>query len=403
MTGGRSMEGTLAPPPTVVGEALANGARIGPDDIASKDLACALLKARRSFGISRVGAVTRLDRVGIPVVQVVRPLALSNAVSQGKGADIHQATISGIMEGVETWAAESIPRSRVFHASAAELGDDVQALYRAALTAGAPPAWERETIAWTTGWDIVSGRERPVPMALVDTCYVLPSPHPVMFPRTTTGLGAGATLTRALAHAALELLEKDAVTSARRRPYFFDRWGIDAGSVKGGASLPVLQRILEAGLLCGIWQVPTSHTLPVYWCRIMEADEDRELAPLPADGFGCDFTHDRALAKALLEACQARVGAVAGAREDIPRRLYSAASERDDLAEWRALLATGQGKRPMPRDSGGPGSGTWSRIQAALLAEGAQGIVVVPLYRSTDPPVEVLRVVAPGLRHGERI
>lgn len=389
-----------APSPTDVPDLLRTTAAATPLPD-PKDFVRSLLDRRSDFGISRVGAITRLDRVGVPVVQVVRPLALSNAVNQGKGADIHQATISAMLEALEMWAGEHIREDSVFTAPAAALGDGVRALY--GLCRIAPTAWETESLDWTIGHDLLSGRDMPVPLALVDTRYSLPSPHPPLFPRTTTGLAAGQTLARAVRHAALEVLEKDAVVSARRRPFFFDRWGIDLDSVDGPCE-PILARIRAAGLLCGIWQVPANHDLPIYWCRIMEADENRELAPLPADGFGCDPTHDGALAKALLEACQARVGAIAGAREDITRRLYPSSQDRQVVSEWRsALLSPGNKRRFAPeRPSPGGGPHVHDRILEALRAEGAEAALVVPLYRSCDPPLHVLRLVVPGLRHGER-
>jgi ribosomal protein S12 methylthiotransferase accessory factor len=136
----------------------------------------------------------------------------------------------------------------------------------------------------------------------------------------------------------------------------------------------------------------------------MEEADHRELAPLPADGFGCDFTHDGALTKALLEACQARAGAIAAAREDITRRLYPLQQDRGILDEWRAELLSPDNKRsypseqPLPRD----GSTDRDKVVQALKTEGAMAALVVPLYRRSDPPVEVIRLVVPGLRHGER-
>ena len=44
-----------------------------------------ILERKREFGITRVGSITELDRIGIPVVQAVRPLSRSVSVNQGKG------------------------------------------------------------------------------------------------------------------------------------------------------------------------------------------------------------------------------------------------------------------------------------------------------------------------------
>ena len=42
------------------------------------------------MGITRLGNVTGLDRIGIPVVVAVRPNSRSVSVSQGKGLDLHK-------------------------------------------------------------------------------------------------------------------------------------------------------------------------------------------------------------------------------------------------------------------------------------------------------------------------
>jgi ribosomal protein S12 methylthiotransferase accessory factor len=393
---------TFAPPAASVRDHLQSGPNEERTVLDPESLARALLRNREDYGISRIGSVTRLDRIGIPVVQVVRPLARSNAVTQGKGTSLDQATISGIMEALEMWAGEHVPAGSVFSAPAAVLDDDVPPLYGPCRTDAG--SWEHVTLDWMMGYDLISSREVPVPVVLVDTCYTLPSPHPAIFPRTTTGMGAGQSLLQAFLHAALEILEKDAVASARRRPFFFDRWGVNIGSVDGIVSEPLVARIRSAGLLCGIWQVPASHDLPIYWCRIMEEADHRELAPLPADGFGCDFTHDGALTKALLEACQARAGAIAAAREDITRRLYPLQQDRGILDEWRAELLSPDNKRSYPSEQPPPRDGSTDRdkVVQALKTEGAMAALVVPLYRRSDPPVEVIRLVVPGLRHGER-
>jgi ribosomal protein S12 methylthiotransferase accessory factor len=390
----------LPPPATTVPELLAAGPPAPPDPT---DYARRLVAARGAYGISRVGSVTRLDRIGIPVVQAVRPLALSNAVNQGKGETLAQATISAVMEAIETWAAERVPEERVVRARAGELDPSLRPLYGVSVVEGARAHWEAETLPWVAGWDLLGEREVPVPLALVDTRYTLPSHHPVMFPRTTTGLATGPNLAHALLHAALEVLEKDAVAAARRRPFFFERWGILPDSVDGPRSAAILRRIEAAGLICGIWQVPADHALPVYWCRIMDASEEAALAPLPADGYGCDFTHDDALAKALLEACQGRVGAVAGAREDITRSLYRTPDDGQELASWRAALLSREGRWPFrPQPPPDPARAGWRSAAAALAASGASAALVVPLHAGGDPPVAVLRLVVPELRHGDR-
>jgi hypothetical protein len=45
------------------------------------------------LGITRLGDLTGLDRIGIPVVQAVRPLELANSVTQGKRRARAAATV----------------------------------------------------------------------------------------------------------------------------------------------------------------------------------------------------------------------------------------------------------------------------------------------------------------------
>ncbi len=60
------------------------------------------------LGITRIANITGLDSIGIPVTMVCRPNARSLAVSQGKGLDLVAAKVSGLMESVETYHAETI-------------------------------------------------------------------------------------------------------------------------------------------------------------------------------------------------------------------------------------------------------------------------------------------------------
>jgi len=60
------------------------------------------------MGITRLGNLTGLDRIGIPVTVAVRPNSRSVSVSQGKGVDVLQALASAMMEAVELFHGEDI-------------------------------------------------------------------------------------------------------------------------------------------------------------------------------------------------------------------------------------------------------------------------------------------------------
>jgi len=364
-----------------------------------------LLRRRGVFGITRVGSLTGLDRVGIPVVQVTRPLALSNAVSQGKGLDDLSAAAAGIMEAVETWAAERIPPVALRTASASFFGRDVIELFAPWASVPAQGGWMFLDLPWIEGWDLLSAMPKPVPLALVDTVYTYPSFHPRIFPRVTTGLGAGASMKAAVVQACREILERDALARTQSTPYFFERYQLDLPSVASELAGPILDRIRRAGLLAGAWRAPTAHGLPAYRCHVMEAEWPLELAPMPAEGSACHVTHDHALAAALLEACQSRLAAIAGAREDITRRMYPSIHDREHLAEWREQLHMA-GPVSFPPDDPVAPEEILDALLEALRRAGAHAVIVVPLFSDDDMEVHAVRVIAPPLclrpggRHG---
>jgi ribosomal protein S12 methylthiotransferase accessory factor len=397
----------LAPPAARVPQLLsAPGGRRGKQDgnvgLEISTFVEGVLRMRQAFGITRVGTITRLDQIGVPVVQVVRPRALSNAVNQGKGLDIFQAAASALMEAIETWAAERIPKARLLTAPAATLGPHIGELYSDCANNESYPDWSSVSLTWIEGWDLFTGEIRPVPLALVDAVYTVPSPHPSIFPRTTTGLGAGSTMLQAVVHAALEILERDAKAQAHKMPHFFDRYQIDVTSVQGRLSSAVLEKLGAANMLTGVWRIPSAHDLPIYWCHIMEDDWQAELVPLPAEGAACGCTEDDALSRALLEACQARLTAISGAREDVTRQVYPSAYDRLHLNEWRQQLRTPSRKRKCPEGNGKDEkelAPQLERILNAFKKARARAVLVVPLLSDSRMGVHAVRVVAPPLRH----
>ena len=350
-----------------------------------------ILARRREFGITRLGSVTGLDRAGIEVVQVIRPASRSVAVSMGKGLTYAQAAISGLMESLEGWASERIAAGRVWKAGVGETDGDGIWSHLPQAACGSPA-----DLSWIEGWDLMSAAPRPVPLALVDTAYIVPSPHPHGLSRDTTGLAAGTSLQQAMAHACFEILERHAHCMAMATPHFFDRFQIDMRAIRSGEAGEIMERLARAGFAVGAWIVPAEHDLPVYWCHVMEGAGHAPLAPLPASGLGCDLTHDRALAKALMEACQSRLGVISSAREDVSGRLYQP-SDRREMVAWRAFLsgaALPYCHAPEDRNSGS----VLETALHALKSAGATAAIAVVLYSDESIPLHVVRIVAPPLQ-----
>jgi ribosomal protein S12 methylthiotransferase accessory factor len=348
-----------------------------------------ILARKQEFGITRLGSITELDRIGIPVAQAVRPLSRSVSVNQGKGLSRGQAAISALMESLEGWASERIPASRV------ELAD-LRSMNGQGYWSHLAEGKERnETLAWIKGWDLFSSRVVSVPLALVDTAYKIPSPHPGWLPRNTTGLAAGTSWRGAIEHACFEALERHARCAAMKMPHFFDRFQLDSRSVLTGTAGEIVSRLISVGCSVGIWSIPTEHDLPVYWCHVMESELQTPLATWPAEGFGCDRTHDRALAKALLEACQSRLGIISGAREDMTGNIYRYQDAKELLA-WRRQLSIAGLPYPSSVRSD-RNAGLLPLPLEALRCAGAKAAIVIALFSDEALPLHVVRVVTPPL------
>src|SRR3546814_8113336 len=67
------------------------------------------LAAAELCGVTRLADITRLDRLGLPVWQAVRPAGRALSVHQGKGASPLAARIGALCEAIECHCAENAP------------------------------------------------------------------------------------------------------------------------------------------------------------------------------------------------------------------------------------------------------------------------------------------------------
>jgi|HigsolmetaAR203D_1030402.scaffolds.fasta_scaffold00064_81 ribosomal protein S12 methylthiotransferase accessory factor len=360
-----------------------------------------LLPRLSVLGITRIGDITGLDRIGIPVVQAVRPLGLANAVTQGKGRDRDAAAVSAIMEAAEQFFAERIDRLRPVRASAEKLGVAHELFARHVLP-NAPANWPRIETAWTRATDLLTGGPAWLPLEMVHTAYVEP---PVasdgLFFASTTGLAAAFSERAAVLHGLLECLERDAVARAHRVHGFFQRFRIDPGTAGDAELEELVERVRAAGLHCAFWSAPGMAGVPVVWCQVMEDGSLPLITPYPADGFAADPDPVSAARRALLEAAQSRLAAISGARDDITRASFPRHTDWGLIDGHRRLLA--EGPKPMdfaalreraPATEGDP----LDRLLRHLSGAGISSVLCTPLDTRPCRGIAAVRVVVPELR-----
>jgi YcaO-like protein with predicted kinase domain len=267
------------------------------------------------MGITRLGNITGLDHIGIPVVVAVRPNSRSVSVSQGKGLDLAQAIVSGLMEAIEGFHAE-------------EVGGDWRATYREIAENGRPvidpltlcttgqPFDVDATISWLEGFDLLRQEPCWVPAETVHTDYTRPLDG--YFLAGSNGLASGNHLVEAISSAICELIERDAValwnaSGIRAR----GQRGLDIASVDDPDCRALLAKYDQAGIAVRLWNVTTDIGIPAFVCDIRDEAEGDPRRLRRFHGAGCHSDRAIALSRALTEAAQTRLTYIAGMRDDL--------------------------------------------------------------------------------------
>ncbi|WP_299472365.1 YcaO-like family protein [uncultured Roseibium sp.] len=355
-----------------------------------------LLPHLGSFGLSRLADVTGLDRVGIPVVQAIRPLARSNAVNQGKGLTLAEAAVASTMEALETYAGEHLdPETETRATPSAVYGTQARERLSHHLFPDANPDWAGTTISFVSGTELLSGEQVLVPAALVSTDYTPASEHALSpFMRTTTGLGGGATADEALTQALFETLERLGTSRAMNIHGFFEKHRFDCTQMVEPQTRQLLERLAATGLLCTVHDCPSAGGFPVVWARLLDAENSATSLPFPADGFACRGSVDGAVRAAILEAIQTRASVIAGSREDITWEYYPRRADAEFLAFERAQMSKATDRRLSPEAE--PREDSPFALATALKEEGLTA-VSVRLMEDTGIPVFITRVVTLGI------
>lgn len=345
-----------------------------------------------AFGITRLADITGLDRIGIPVVQAVRPLALSNAVNQGKGLTRAEAAVSSIMEALETCCSEPPHKGEMTMSTAESLYGPAAAMVLAHhLQPDISHDWVTAPMPFVGGVDLLTGISVSVPVALVSTDYTPASVHAkAPFKRTTTGLGAGATQQEALIHALYETLERQGTERAMKVHGFFEKHRFEPKAVSDPSTMRVLETLDAAGLLHAVYDCPRAGNYPVIWVRLLDGKDAITSLPFHADGFACRAGLAEAIRAALLEAIQTRAAVIAGGREDITWRFYPKRRDKELVAfDRRQMRDTLRNPPPVSH----PPAVESVPCLAKALAAGDMRSIAVPVIASLDPPLHVLRVV----------
>jgi ribosomal protein S12 methylthiotransferase accessory factor len=350
------------------------------------------------MGITRLGNLTGLDRIGIPVTVAVRPNSRSVSVSQGKGVDLSQALASAMMEAIELFHGEDITaRTRV--TTYRELSSVAGAVRPESLCGTGVPLPDDAEIAWIEGYDLLHRKDCWVPWEIVHTDYTLPTKHSAThFLSGTNGLASGNHLLEALSSGICELIERDAVALWNAR-HLGERANclLDLASVDDEDCRALLDAYDRAQLTVRVWDVTSDIGIPAFLCDIPAARDDPAGGLRRFRGSGCHPSRTVALTRALTEAAQIRLTYIAGIRDDLSDYAESVAQKlgaalldaASESAEPRSFHDTPNfDADDLARDL------RWELER--LRSVGFDRVIAIDLTRS-DFGIPVVRTVIPGL------
>lgn len=352
------------------------------------------------LGITRVGLLTGLDTLNIPVAFATRPNSYTLSVFQGKGIDKEAAMTSAAMEAVETKIAEIAP-ARMRWASRHALEAGGENIIDLASTARCVPSEITEAaLPWVTGLDICSDRPINVPWWLVGLDHR--GKRPPGFEQSSDGLASGNTPAEALLHGLCELVERDAwtllqlATVEQLRERLIDPATIDDAVVN-----IMIERTRNAGMRIVLVDMTTDTGVPAFLAVLVpQGSGDRMDAQWSqiCGGCGCHPDPIRAILRAITEAAQSRLTAIAGSRDDFSPKIYQRLGN-DDALKFIVDFANIQGKAFRHFEELSATATIDCKIKhivGRLKARGIRQVVVVPM-QDAGLPVSVVRVIVPGL------
>ena len=369
---------------------------ISPDDTLER-----IAPKARQIGITRLGNVTGLDRIGIPVTVAVRPNSRSVSVSQGKGLGLSQALASALMEAIELFHAEE-PAGDTVDASFLELSANARVVRPGSLP-GEISLPDRTRIKWIEGYDLLARETCWIPWDVVHTDYTLLTRHTIeqhRFLSGSNGLASGNHLVEAVSSAICELVERDAVAVWHARNVR-ERSGcrLDAGSIDDADCRTLLELYAAAQIPPRLWDVTSDIGIPAFLCDIPAAADDGSDGLRRFRGSGCHPDRGVALARALTEAAQTRLTYIAGIRDDLPPSDYTESAEQKlgaALLDAISQASKARSFRDVPSHTTDDVTVDLRWELERLRAIGVQRVVAVNLTRP-EFGIPVVRMVIPGL------
>ncbi len=362
----------------------------------------------RQTGVTRISDVTHLDRIGIPVFNVLRPSLNGFSVAHGKGFTSTAARLSAAGESLERWYGTNTELPS-FRSTWNDLSRTYSMIAPERLSLTPHSFFHKDLeIPWTLGWDLAQQEEVPVPLELVhlspgasERCLADLS-EGLLFQSSSNGLACGVHLLEALTQALLEVIERDSVTTctmaARNRGILAPCFRVARPeTVPFPRVRELLDRIRAEGIEVLLADNGTDVGIPTWNCFLMDLREPHSLGA-SAHGMGSSPEHETALIRAITEAAQGRCVFLSGVRDNVPSKDF----RRSLRGSAATALRVAQGGVREREDLATLEDHPCDTFEEDLLlcleqlaAVGLDRVLAFRLSRDEDP-VQAVKVLVPG-------
>lgn len=343
-----------------------------------------------TFGISRIADITGLDNLGIHTMVAIRPNSKALSNSQGKGLTANLAKASAIMESIELWHGENLPE--------ADLSGNYESLkssyplilpepLQAALFT---PFINQLSMPWVEVTHLLTQTNSYLPQIIFNQNRADYGGHFELFWPSSNGLASGNTREEALCHALFELIERDCLHHMTRSGGL--KRQLDLKHLPSAYCQDLVQGILDHGVELRLYDIRHELEIPCYYASIDDGHNLRHVGSFA--GYGCHFSDEVALLRAVTEAAQSRLTYISGARDDIvtsfyrkknpPVPVYATGDYRPEYNDWQGDSMTK----------------CLDQLINRLYAHGHQQMFFYDLTRS-DINIPVVHAVVPSLQFNQ--
>ena len=372
-----------------------------------------------SLGVTRLGDITGMDRLGVPTYCAIVPKSRDIiSVYTGKGLYRIDAKVGALMEAIERQAALRAQLPIVI-GSVNDLRRDHEVLDpREALLQLSADYSEAREYSWVFGHELLSQSDVLVPAELAGYLWENTLRGPFISLSSTNGLASGNVIEEAVCQALCELIERDAWTladmGAHLIPWTRRRLVEPKTADSGEDDFEMFQSLqLENDRLLGLFDSaglqPVVHDItsdigiPTVFAAVF--DEAFPDFPMIHAGLGTHPDAHVAVRRALTEAAQSRCVDIQGMREDLcppdaEQTIFNAHTRR--ISGVNRQIWTINHSRLRKSISDLP-SAVYDDVQedldhilSKLKLRGITQVVVIDLT-PYGAPYSVVRVIVPGL------